>query len=200
MIIRLMASTPAGFLITGALILTMHMLIEVAPNAATPNNRLDIPVWWVTSAVESPPVDNRPLPKRPNAPQQPPALESPAAGGDGLVGPAVGLPPQQPASLYGHRLDFHPFAEGPMVQIVAGQPAYPERARQRGLEGFVTVSFSVSQHGTTDNVRVIESSHPLFEAAAVRAAALFRFKPQVIDGRPQRSHGVTYRFRFELDE
>ena len=67
------------------------------------------------------------------------------------------------------------------------------------LEGWVVVEFDVSGSGTVENVRVIESSHRVFERAAVRAAERFRYRPRVVDGVPQPTRGVRNRFRFEME-
>jgi protein TonB len=69
----------------------------------------------------------------------------------------------------------------------------------RGIEGWVTVQFDVLPDGTVGNVTVIESSNRSFERSAIQAAGRFRFKARVVDGVPQTSTGVQYRFRFELD-
>jgi protein TonB len=79
------------------------------------------------------------------------------------------------------------------------KPTYPPVAAARGLEGHVLVQFDVLSNGTVSNISVVESSHALFERAAIAAARSFRFKARVVDGVPLLSTGVQYQFRFELE-
>jgi len=46
---------------------------------------------------------------------------------------------------------------------------------------------------------VIESSHAIFEQAAIKAARKFRFKARVIDGIAQPTYGVQNRFVFRME-
>ena len=84
--------------------------------------------------------------------------------------------------------------------MVRVKPAFPPKALRLGMDGFVTVQFDVSAAGKVVNLMVVESSHTLFEPAAVRAAMKFRFKPRVVDGEPVAVSGISYRFRFDLDD
>ncbi|MDQ2076535.1 energy transducer TonB [Marinimicrobium sp. ABcell2] len=94
--------------------------------------------------------------------------------------------------------------DGEYMPIVAIAPEYPRRAAQRGIEGFVTVRFTVTTAGATRDIEVIDAvdteGRPttIFNRAAERAAERFRFRPRVIDGEPIEVPGVTYRFVFEL--
>lgn len=94
--------------------------------------------------------------------------------------------------------------DGEYLPIVKVAPQYPRRAAQRGLEGFVTVEFTVTTNGSTRDVRVIEAitkdGEPttIFNSAAVRAAEKFKYRPRVIDGSPVEVEGVRNRFVFEM--
>jgi len=91
-------------------------------------------------------------------------------------------------------------SDGPLVALVRVEPAYPAAATQKGLEGYVLIEFDVTPQGMVINVRVIESSHRVFESTARNAAQRFRFKPRVIDGIPQLTTGIRNLFRFEMEE
>jgi protein TonB len=94
-----------------------------------------------------------------------------------------------------------PFTQdGPLVAMVRVSPTYPTSMSTRGIEGWVTVQFDVLPDGTVGNVTVLKSSNRSFERSAIQAAGRFRFKAQVVDGVPQTTTGVQYRFRFELDK
>lgn len=78
-------------------------------------------------------------------------------------------------------------------------PRYPRRARRRGIEGEVTVGFTVTSTGSVESVRVIEASPKgYFEDAALEAARQFRFAPRRIAGEPIAVADVRNRFSFRL--
>lgn len=89
--------------------------------------------------------------------------------------------------------------DGEFLPIVRVNPQYPARAAENGVEGFVLVSFTVTSEGTTDAVTVVESSHKMFERAAVKAAEKYKYKPRVVDGDPVPVLGVRVRIVFELE-
>jgi protein TonB len=109
------------------------------------------------------------------------------------------LRPQQPRGPGVNDLLKPASGDGPLMGIVMGAPLYPANARARNQEGYVTVQFDVSADGVVENVRVLESSHPVFEKPAVQAAYRFRFKPRIVDGEALASYGVKNRFRYELE-
>lgn len=89
--------------------------------------------------------------------------------------------------------------DGEYLPIVRVNPQYPSRAAENGIEGFVLVSFTVTPEGTTDAVTVVESSHRMFERAAIKAAQKYKYKPRVVDGEPVPVVGVRVRIEFRLE-
>ena len=61
--------------------------------------------------------------------------------------------------------------------LVKVMPNYPRKALTTGLEGTVTVGFDVNEEGIVQNIRVSESSDPVFITAAIDAASRFRYTP-----------------------
>ena len=61
------------------------------------------------------------------------------------------------------------------------------------------MQFDVLADGTVANIAIVESSNRIFESSSIRAAQKMRFKPKVIDGIPQVSTAVQYRFTFEME-
>jgi len=90
--------------------------------------------------------------------------------------------------------------DGEYLPIVRVPPQYPARAAENGVEGYVIVIFTVTAEGTTKDVQAIESSHSMFERAAVKAAQKYKYKPRVIDGEPIESPGVRVRIEFQLSD
>ncbi len=82
----------------------------------------------------------------------------------------------------------------PLVRI---EPQYPPQAVQRGLEGWVTVQFTVAADGSVRDARVLRSSHAVFEREALRAVLRFKYRPQIEAGRAVEL-GQTLTLRFSL--
>lgn len=70
-------------------------------------------------------------------------------------------------------------------------PLYPAEARRDGRSGTVTVEFVVDESGAVVAPRVANSSDRIFEEAALRAVAKWRFEPG-------RRHGQVVRFRMAV--
>jgi len=130
-------------------------------------------------------------PVEPNPPRPAPTIDGETVG----VGHSTtaGPPPGPAPGLTGFLHD------GPLVAMIRVEPAYPIRASTLGLEGFVTVRFDVNSDGSVSNVSVLESSHSVFEQAAIKAARKFRFKARVVDGIAQPTFGVQNRFVFRME-
>jgi periplasmic protein TonB len=63
------------------------------------------------------------------------------------------------------------------------KPRYPNKARRKGIEGYVAVVFDVSVIGTVENIRV-ESAKPrnVFEQYAIKAIKTWKYEPLIVDG------------------
>jgi len=78
------------------------------------------------------------------------------------------------------------------------KPVYPRDALQRGQEGWVKVSFTITAQGRIENPAVV-SSRPrqLFDQAALAAIRQWRFRPKMVDGKPVQTV-ATQEIRFTL--
>lgn len=73
---------------------------------------------------------------------------------------------------------------GTLIPLVRVPPRYPRRARVAGIEGYVTVAFTITPRGTVTNVSVVKAEPPrVFNAAAIDAILKWEFKPKVVNGR-----------------
>lgn len=65
------------------------------------------------------------------------------------------------------------------------RPEYPAKALRNGIQGRVTVQFTVNVHGRAENVEIIAAEPPhIFDGAATDAVTQARFQPAVgADGR-----------------
>lgn len=106
------------------------------------------------------------------------------------------IPPIAPQLNMSMHLDLPmKLGEGPFLGPVATQldrdfiplsrqpPQYPYQAARRGTEGWVRVSFRVTETGTVEDVVVLESEPPgVFDQSAIKAVYRWQFKPRVVDG------------------
>lgn len=82
--------------------------------------------------------------------------------------------------------------------IIKVMPEYPRGAWMNKLEGDVTLEFTVNAEGTVENIKVINSSNPLFDLAAIDAVSRFKFAPAHADNKAAATTGVRERFQFRL--
>jgi protein TonB len=86
-----------------------------------------------------------------------------------------------------------------VVPIVRVNPQYPLRASERGIEGWVEVTFTISKLGTVKDPSVL-NSHPssIFDRAALKAIKKWKYNPKIEDGEPVERSGINVRLKFEL--
>ncbi len=94
-----------------------------------------------------------------------------------------------------------PLPYGEVTPVETVEPLWPKNALIEGREGFVTLSFDVTQDGSVENVDIIESQPKrLFVRSARQAIEQWRFKPRVVDGQPVRQHACqTIRYTLAAD-
>lgn len=105
------------------------------------------------------------------------------------------LPPLESAPMVSTDLS-NVFSAGqldtPLTTLVRIAPVYPMRARRRGIEGWVRVSFLVDETGNVHDVSVIAAEPPgIFDQNARRCVSGWRFKPGTIEGTPVRTKAET---------
>jgi protein TonB len=86
----------------------------------------------------------------------------------------------------------------PLVRIA---PEYPPRALSRGIEGWVQVQFTITETGAVKDAVVVASDPPrIFDEAALRSIARWRYNPKVEGGVAVERIGVQTVLRFLLEE
>jgi protein TonB len=92
------------------------------------------------------------------------------------------------------------FGDGDVIPLVRMPAQYPNKAKRRNIEGFVKARLEVNIQGTVDSVEIINSKpRGIFERSAIRALYKYKFKPQIIDGKPQ-PQSVTQTLEYTLDK
>jgi protein TonB len=85
----------------------------------------------------------------------------------------------------------------PLVRI---EPDYPMRARQRGIEGWVIVQFTITPAGTIKDAVALQGQPPgVFDEAAVKAVMRWKYNPKIENGVAVERPGVKVRLDFVLN-
>jgi protein TonB len=202
---RYAAPLAIAALVTFGLFTVMNALITSQPEPAIDDPSIPVNL---TRAPEVPEPIAEPKPELPEIreliPQPPikgvPTAE-PAKKTAGLPqGPAEGwFAPTQPG-FTGPDVRI-PGADQSEIPIVRVEPVYPQRALERGIEGWVEVEFTVTEVGSISEPTILRS-HPsaIFDRAALRAIERWKYEPKVVDGQPVPRPGLRNRFRFQLKE
>lgn len=89
--------------------------------------------------------------------------------------------------------------DGEYLPIFRAPPIYPRRAQERGLCGWVELTYTVTAAGGTRDPLVTASSSRMFERAAIKAAEKYKYKPRQVGGKPVDVPNVPIRIKFEMD-
>ena len=117
---------------------------------------------------------------QPKPPRKPPAVKQPQRPVQSPVAPPADL---KPGNVGGGGLLGTLFSQPVMVSMP--KPPYPQRARERGVEGKVGVKVWVAADGTVDRAEVVQSSgSELLDRAAEESALEATFKPALRAGVP----------------
>jgi protein TonB len=88
-----------------------------------------------------------------------------------------------------------------VIPLVRINPDYPPRALQRGLEGWVQVQFTITATGTVKDPIVVDAMPKnIFDDAALKAIARWRYNPKVENGTAVERVGVQTRIVFQLEQ
>ena len=88
-----------------------------------------------------------------------------------------------------------------VIPLVRVNPEYPQRALQRGLEGWVQVQFTITATGTVKDPIVVDAMPKnVFDDAALKAIARSRYNPKVENGAAVERVGVQTRILFQLEK
>jgi|TARA_B110000003_G_C16645144_1_gene531714 protein TonB len=139
----------------------------------------------------------RVIPKKPEPPKKPPPPD--------LATPDMKTPPKAPAL----DIDFPDIdipndfggaflgaasagaANSQLIPLVRINPNYPREQLMGGVEGYVTIRFTVTDDGTVSNPKVIESRPPrVFDRAALAAIKRWKFRPKFVNGVAVEQNGV----------
>ncbi|MEL0168310.1 MAG: energy transducer TonB [Pseudomonadaceae bacterium] len=224
---RLIGSFVLALLV--ALALFGLMLALVMPPERVEQPERELLRIGVTRSVADTPSENRPqqaVPERPTPPErpqlQPPTTQAPplptpelkidipqmqvdlslsVAPPSPALEPAAAAPAATP-SAPAPAAPTHAAAPGSaeeLVPLMEVRSVYPKRAAAAGIEGSVTLRFTVNAEGRVEDIEVIASEPPgVFDRAARRAISRSRFVPRQENGAPV-AREATKVFNFVLE-
>ena len=80
-------------------------------------------------------------------------------------------------------------------------PKYPTQAARDGKEGWVQLSFTIDELGGVTDVEVIDAEPKrIFDREAKRALRKWKYRPKIIDGKPQKQPGLQVQLDFKLNQ
>lgn len=189
---RLIVSVTGGTLAAAILLWSMQWLVmREGVHALAAHER---PVMEFVRLQREPETKlrKRELPEQPPPPEQkqPTIPETPPIA---VARPVVRAPdvaftiPNVPLNVTGPYIG--PVRQGPpdrdFMVLSRLPPQYPYRAKRRGTEGWVKVSFEITAEGGVRDVVVIDADPPdVFEHEAIRAVSKWKFKPRIRGGKP----------------
>ena len=183
-----------SFTITTGLLLLMRYFVATDDAAYAEGPALKRLVFQRTVMDPEPPA-RRPPPKRP-PPVEPPPLNPVKLKVDPVGPPSFHDPVPPPPPPGGPVL-----AEGRLpIPFLTPAPEYPQRALARGIEGWVLVGFTIAETGAVVDAVVVDAHPPgFFDAAALRALARYKYRPQLVAGVPTATPGMLLRIHFEIE-
>jgi TonB family protein len=88
----------------------------------------------------------------------------------------------------------------PAEPIKTFAPKYPTAARNQRREGWVVVSFIISEKGRVIEPMIEDSSDSVFDASALHAIEQWSYKPATLGGKPVEQSVVQRVIRYRMDE
>ena len=93
-----------------------------------------------------------------------------------------------------------PMSNNIMTPLIRTTPNYPSRALQRGLEGYVELSFTGSRFGSViDPVVITAVPEGVFDRAALQAISRWKYSPAMNNGQAIETYDVRHRIVFQMD-
>lgn len=196
-LLKLNTSMLLAALITFLLFYFMQYLIETESDTKQTINIIPlvdstVPIFENTVFVE----EERP---EPIVQENIPIVSEPSRSNESYDGPILRISQE--------RLDIDttpqavlPMSNNIMIPLIRTTPNYPSRALQRGLEGFVELSFTVDRFGSVINPVVINAvPEGVFDRAALQSISRWKYSPAMSNGEPVETYDVRHRIVFQMD-
>ncbi len=98
------------------------------------------------------------------------------------------------------RVSFSRITQAPRLIRDYKVPDYPTIPFEEGIEGTVTLMFTVDEEGRPIDIKVVRGVHPELDAAARAALKKFKYKPGLQDGKPVITTGMSHNYTWIIEE
>ena len=93
-------------------------------------------------------------------------------------------PPAQPVAVGGDAVSAPEIIITNITPTVRIEPQYPPRALRAGIEGTVTVEFTIAVDGSIKDVQIVSAEPPkIFDHEVLKALKRWKFQPQTVEGK-----------------
>ena len=99
------------------------------------------------------------------------------------------------------RMSMSAGSDRDVIPLVRINPDYPQRALSRGIEGWVVVQFTITATGSVASAVVVDAEpEGIFDDAALKAIARWRYNPKVEGGVAVERVGIRTVLRFMIEQ
>jgi protein TonB len=199
--LRYPISFAVGVIISGALFWLMHALISQRPEdvQTVQTAKIEFTRLRRDTEIQEKKREKAELDKPKDLPPQVDISKSSldvGAGGIAVIAPTV----ESKANVRANVSLGAGGTDRDTIPLVRIEPDYPMKARQRGIEGWVVLRFTITPAGTTKDVAVVQAQPPsIFDEAAVRAVSRWKYNPKIEGGVAVERPGIMVRLDFKLD-
>lgn len=143
----------------------------------------------------------KPKPDKPDEPEQPPpAMQTPKLAMDMDVKVINVAPAMSMKITIGGGTGLGA-TDGEYLPMVKVAPIYPRRALKKGIEGYCTIEYIVTQTGSIrDPIAVDCFPGETFISASLKAVLKFKYKPRIVDGVAIAVSGVRNKFTYRIEK
>jgi len=202
---RLVSSLFIGVFMVAILFWAMQYMIENVDKEESTNVVFKVPEYVRATAPKKEIIRTdrvKPPPPPVEPPKQP---RTPTLKNVNIQTQAISIsstPVKTEVTLSNDGYTMGAISEGKYLPVVKIAPIYPAVAADRGVEGYCTVVYTVTNNGRTSDIRVDQNdcTSRLFHRASIKAASKFKYKPMVRNGEAISVSNVKNRFKFELNE
>ena len=197
--LRIPIAAFAGVLFTAS---TFWLLSSLVATSYGTGDQIEVPRIEFSRLVRDTDVETKRRDRIEREPT-PPTPETPriAFTGGGVDNHVVRLTPVVDTRGAGSHVTMTAGSDRDVIPLVRVNPDYPQRALGRGLEGWVQVQFTITPAGAVKDAIVVDAEPAdVFNEAALKAIARWRYNPKVENGAAVERVGVQTRIVFQLEQ
>lgn len=87
------------------------------------------------------------------------------------------------------------------MPLYRAEPAYPARLLKRRVEGFVVMSFTISEEGKPEDIEVVQAEPTkAFVRSAVQALRNWKYQPKIEGGKAVKQGGQKVKIEFKISQ